>query len=85
MPDKKSDKARSGKEADANKVEKAGRAASDSLDKHVGQGIIRDVAHGTWHAGAGIVRGCAGNTAGAKAEFKRSGEHFSNGGKKLMD
>lgn len=72
-------KARTGREADANAFERKMRSVSDTMDKFVGQGITRDVVHGVYHAGAGVVRG------GAAAEFRRSGQHLQNGGKKFMD
>jgi hypothetical protein len=80
-----SDKARTGREADANAFERGARAVSDGMDRILGQGITRDVVHGVYHGGAGVARGVSGNFGGARAEFNRSGQHFSNGRKKFLD
>lgn len=83
MPPKET--ARTGREPNANAFERAARGVSDSLDRAGMGGVARDVVHGVYHGGAGVVRGAMGNTEGAKAEFNRAGQHFSNGGKKVMD
>ena len=80
-----SNRARSGREPDANAVERTGRAISDTMDKYVGRGITRDVAHGVWHTGAAAVRGATGNFDGAKAELNRAGHHFTNAGQRMDD
>lgn len=77
--------ARTGRENDANFVERSGRAISDAYDKHIGAGVTRDLIHATWHAGAGVVQGVCFNGEAAKAEFSRAGVHMQNAGEKMPD
>ncbi len=93
--------ARSGREANANALERGARRLSDRLDRTslFGKGsIARDVVHAGYHAGAGVVQAAKGvghalhpkksggdAFANAGAEFKRAGTHLSNGGNKVFD
>jgi hypothetical protein len=51
--------ARSGREADANWIERSGRAISDALDSVSPSKAFRSAAHASWHAGAGIMHSTA--------------------------
>lgn len=62
--------ARSGREADANGLERWGRSVSNKMDEAGICGITRHVVHSAWHTGAGVAQ-----TLGAAATFMGAGMH----------
>lgn len=66
---------------------KSMRSFSDKLDSVCGwkdgykeESGVRGFIHGVYHSGVGAAKWVAGNSEGAKAEFKRAGDQFSKGG-----
>ena len=73
-------KARSGNEADATKIEKAGRGWSNWLDAHFagkwGYTTSRAVLHAHWHKYAGDVEFLKGFWDGVSLNFVSMHKHF---------
>ena len=71
--------ARSGREDDANRLERGARDLSNWADSQgIGPGA-RDLVHGVWHAGAGVVHALAAGASFVGAGMMEDDEDFRIG------